>query len=215
MTLLYIQNDPRPSCRRAALKCDDASSNKCLREWSTRHLYYNIDKENHTCRNCIRKRYALAGGKAAAAVGKENGQIRRWIMAAATPEARNKAYATARAKGKRAFTSKAEDAVFERCVEWFGDVKRWRYITSDDGKRFNVDFYIPSIKTYVEVDGVYWHGLDRAYEELHPDQRSKFDRDRLLDEHCRHNQIRLVRILDIEVKDNRWSEIQRRIVTGQ
>lgn len=70
-------------------------SEKCLKEWTSRHLDSN-DKETHDCRNCIRKRYALKGGEAAAKVGKENGQIEFWRTSALTKEVRQKAKETFR-----------------------------------------------------------------------------------------------------------------------
>lgn len=71
--------------------------------------------------------------------------------------------------------------------------------------------FIPSINTYVEVDGSYWHGLDKPYEQLGVDQRKKFDNDRRLDEHCNQCGIRLVRITDSEVFIGDWGAIQKRI----
>jgi hypothetical protein len=184
-----------------------------MQTWTTHNIEGALERREHICRNCIRKRYALAGGKAAAEAGKTNGQIRTWIMAAASPEARLKAYATARAKGKRCFTSKVEDAVYEKCCEWFGEVERWRFITRDDGRRCNVDLYIPSLKTYVEVDGRYWHGLTKPYEELSPEIKAKYDNDRELDAHCQRIGIRLVRIIDNQVEAGDWSTIER-IIRG-
>lgn len=212
MTLLYIEENQHPSLRRAHLKCDDNSSEKCLNEWSTRHLYYNVEKSNHACRNCIRKRYASTAGKVAGRRAVESGQIKQFIQAAASPESRSKAQATSRAKGRRAFSSKVEDAVHAKCLEWFGEVRRWVYITRNDGKRASVDMFIPSISTYVEVDGSYWHGLDKPYEQLGDDQRKKFDNDRRLDEHCKQHGIRLVRIIDSEVFIGDWVAIQKRIM---
>ena len=213
MTLLYITDDPRPSCRRAVLKCDDGSSSKCLREWSTRHLYYNVERTHHVCRNCNRKRYASIGGKAAATVGKENGQIHSWIMAASSPAARNKARRTAQRKGRRAFSSKIEDKVYTKCCEWFGTVKRWRYITRDDGKRCSIDMYVPSIDTYIEVDGMYWHGLDRPYGQLTAEPRAKYDHDRRLDEYCQRAGLRLIRVTEQEVRAGEWVVIQQRLAS--
>ena len=101
--------------------------------------------------------------------------------------------------------------MYEKCTEWFKDVKRWRYITRNDGKRYNVDIYISDIDTFVEVDGVYWHGLDRPYDQLGPEQRGKFDHDRQLDDHCRQANIRLVRITDLEVKKGDWDQIRQKL----
>jgi len=210
MTVLYIELHRWPSCRRVHLQCDSQISEKCLRQWSTRHISYN-EKSFHECRNCIRKTYASIGGKAGGKVAVESGQIDDLIKIAASPKVRKKAYRTARKKGSRAFTSKVEDAVFLRCQEWFGEVKRWIYIKRNDGKNCNVDLYIPLIDTYIEVDGRYWHGLDRPYDELSPEIKAKYDHDRLLDSYCQESEIRLVRLTDREVQKGDWSAIRSKL----
>ncbi len=210
MTVLYTEPHKWPSLRRVHLKCDSQISPKCLIEWSTRHISYN-EKNFHECRNCIRKTYASLGGKAGGKVAVESGQINELIRIAASPKVRKKAYRTARKKGSRAFTSKLEDAVFLRCQEWFGEVKRWKYIKRSDGKNCNVDLYIPSIETYVEVDGRYWHGLDRPYNELSPEIKAKYNHDRLLDEHCKNANLRLIRLTEDEVRKEDWESIRSKL----
>lgn len=72
---------------------------------------------------------------------------------------------------------------------------------------FEIDFYVKSIDTYVQFDGVYWHGLDRPTSDI---ERSKSPRDKVIlstlkrDE--RQNEtflgagLRLVRVTDKEFK---------------
>ncbi len=81
-----------------------------------------------------------------------------------------------------------------------------------EDKRKSIDFHIKPLDFYIQVDGVYWHGLDRPFEEVmarsgkHGDIiRGKWLRDRLLDEQCRNKSIRLVRITDQEMNDPSWS----------
>ncbi len=210
MTALYIEPHKWPSLRRIRLKCDSQISSKCLIEWSTRHISYN-EKSFHECRNCIRKKYASQGGKAGGRAAVESGQINELIRIAASPKVRKKAYRTARKKGSRAFTSKLEDDVFLHCQKWFGEVKRWQYIKRSDGKNCNVDLYIPSIETFVEVDGRYWHGLDRPYDELSLEIKAKYDHDRLLDEHCNKSGIRLIRLNEDEVRKGDWQSIRSKL----
>jgi hypothetical protein len=153
-------------------------------------------------------------GKIAGKLAVKTGQIKQFIAAAATPEARQKAYETCRKKGIRAFTSKVEDSVYEILCERFGaeDVKRWKYITRSCGTKHNVDLFIISLNTYIEVDGEYWHGLDRPYEELPDAFRAKFDHDRALDTYCVQNAIKLVRVTDLEIKANGLNIIFDRLV---
>lgn len=61
--------------------------------------------------------------------------------------------------------------------------------------------------TYIQLDGVYWHGLDRSIEEL---MRSKSPRDKVIlgtvrrdaeqNEWCRASGTKMIRVTDIEYK---------------
>lgn len=61
---------------------------------------------------------------------------------------------------------------------------------------FDMDVFVRSIDTYVQFDGVYYHGLDRPYDRLSPEIRRKYDRDRLADARFVALGQRLVRITD-------------------
>lgn len=84
--------------------------------------------------------------------------------------------------------------------------------------RCSVDIYVTSIDTYVQLDGVYWHGLDRPLSELQElakenDQArvilEKYTRDRMLDEYCALHNIRLIRITDVEFINDQRSCLER------
>ena len=66
---------------------------------------------------------------------------------------------------------------------------------------FRIDFYVKSIATYVQLDGIYWHGLDKPYEQLVGTPKLKFDRDRLCDAHFAQKRMRLIRITDRDLKE--------------
>jgi hypothetical protein len=82
-------------------------------------------------------------------------------------------------------------------------------------KPWLIDAYIIDTQTYVEVDGVFWHGLDKHYDDLHPSGRAAYDRDRVQDEWFRAEGRRLVRVTDEEVlmcqELNDWSNILPRL----
>jgi hypothetical protein len=68
------------------------------------------------------------------------------------------------------------------------------------------DIHIPSIATFIQVDGEYWHGLDRPLEAIAASSRPQdvsihktHIRDREQNVHCQQHGIRLVRITDREV----------------
>lgn len=94
--------------------------------------------------------------------------------------------------------SKPEAALKRLLVERFGehDVEQQVPIQHGGPKSWLVDFYVKSIDTYIEMDGVFWHGLDKAYEDLHPRAREMYDRDRAQDAWFAGNGKKLVRVTD-------------------
>lgn len=98
--------------------------------------------------------------------------------------------------------SKPEDALYDFLCQSFGthDVVRQVQVP---GKRWLIDFYVKSIDVYVQLDGVYWHGLDRPIEEIaqHKTPRDrqihrKWLTDREQDEWFRAHRQNLVRVTD-------------------
>lgn len=99
--------------------------------------------------------------------------------------------------------SKAEDAFFNFLVQRFGEynVERQKKV-----KNWPIDLYVKSIDTYVQIDGVYWHGLDRALEEHQATSTlrskniiKKWHTDREQEQWFKGNDLRLLRITDIVV----------------
>jgi hypothetical protein len=103
-----------------------------------------------------------------------------------------------------AFSSKAEIMFCESLAQKFGHIIRQKHV-----HKWPIDVYIPSIDTYVQFDGVYWHGLDRPIEII---KESQGKRDQaiyhkwLIDQEqnewfASHN-LRLMRITDVEFKND-------------
>lgn len=74
---------------------------------------------------------------------------------------------------------------------------------------WSIDFYIKSIDTYIQFDGVYWHGLDRPIErivEYRTPQEKAIHKTYLRDQEqvqwFADNGLRLVRITDSQFKSN-------------
>lgn len=72
-------------------------------------------------------------------------------------------------------------------------------------RKWSVDFYIRSIDTYVQFDGVYWHGLDRPIEVIKSSMNKrdkaiydKWVKDREFDAYVAKRGLRLVRVTDKE-----------------
>lgn len=100
------------------------------------------------------------------------------------------------------WSSKAEARFGDLLRERFGEIKHQKWVNG-----WPIDFYIPSIDTYVQFDGVYWHGLDRPIElirasKLVRDQAivKKWETDRKQDEWFATQRLRLVRITDMDLR---------------
>lgn len=110
--------------------------------------------------------------------------------------------------------SKPEARFRKLLNEFFGPehVKIQRLIEG----HWSVDFYISSINTYVQFDGVYWHGLDRPIEEIAASNSrrdkaiyEKWLKDRKLDVYVLEHGMKLVRITDKEHLVNPMMCIQK------
>lgn len=114
-----------------------------------------------------------------------------------TPEAKRKRHQTMldnHSFGK----SKPEDRFYEHLVTMFDVVERQKRVLS-----WWIDFYVPSIDTYIQFDGEYWHGLDRSLEEIKKRRFKRdsmiehaYNRDRLQDAWFAERNLRLIRVTD-------------------
>jgi very-short-patch-repair endonuclease len=111
--------------------------------------------------------------------------------------------------------SSDEDRCYKALCDRFGvdDVERQVRIS---GKRWAIDFYVKSLDIYVQLDGVYWHALNRPFEEVakHKTKRDaqihkKYLIDRAQDAWFKAAGKRLVRITDMEFKQMGDSVLQR------
>jgi very-short-patch-repair endonuclease len=114
-----------------------------------------------------------------------------------TPEKCRQRHLTMKANGTY-FTSKPEEALYQYLVARFQHVERQVVVN-----QWPIDFYVVDIDAYVQLDGAYWHGLDRPIEEIAqfktPRDRTilrKFQIDREQDEWFRSTDRRLLRITD-------------------
>lgn len=97
-----------------------------------------------------------------------------------------------------------EDALYGLLCDTFGSDQIERQCLVN-GHR--VDFYVRSIDTYVELDGVYWHGLDRPLHEIRASDGPRdvgilrtYESDRHQDAWFSAHGMRLIRITDIEYR---------------
>lgn len=86
--------------------------------------------------------------------------------------------------------------------EHFSEVKHQKWCGG-----WPIDFYIPSIDTYIQFDGVYWHGLDRPIEVIRSSSKVrdqaivvKWETDRKQNAWFNEHARRLIRVTDEEFK---------------
>lgn len=84
--------------------------------------------------------------------------------------------------------------------------------------RWTVDFYVVPLDVYVELDGVYWHGLDRPMDVIErcgtlTDRKilGTWHKDRLQDAWFGDNGIRLIRITDKELRGYDDADVLERV----
>jgi hypothetical protein len=106
--------------------------------------------------------------------------------------------------------SKVEDNVYEILVRLYGinSVERQSLVNG-----WAIDFFIKPIDTYLQVDGVYWHGLDRDLEAIRASDayRDKYilkviQKDKEQNKWFAKNNVRLVRITDLQLKSKNIQE---------
>lgn len=70
--------------------------------------------------------------------------------------------------GGKVKRSKLEKQIFDLIKNTFPDAEHTRWLTLNDAT-YVFDVYVPSLKTFVEVNGDYWHLNPRLYEATHFD----------------------------------------------
>lgn len=194
---------PHGAFKLYVVKCDLQTSSKCKDTWLVRRG----SGKSHSCKPCHNAFIAAKGGAKGGPVSGRNavksGQFLKCLTLAHTPGAYEKGRVTRELKGVSAFTSKPEQVFYEECLKRYGRVDRWKFLKVT-GNHSCLDLYIPSCGVYIEVDGVYWHGLDRPYAQLEDRIKQKYNRDRALDAACSMGGIKLLRITDKQVLTGDW-----------
>lgn len=132
-------------------------------------------------------------------------QLPKTREACSSPAARKKAHETMKQNGTYG-KSNSEDECFKLLCNEFGEQNVQRQVVVNN---WPIDFYVKSIDTYVQFDGVYWHGLDRHIDEItkHKCPRDisihqKYLTDLKQNPWFETHEMKLVRITEIEFHDN-------------
>lgn len=126
---------------------------------------------------------------------------------------RRKAHETMKRRGTYG-KSRVEDRMHDALSAKFGQHDVARQIIVND--RWPIDFYVKSLDVYVQLDGVYWHGLDRPIDEIRAnsaprDQQivKKWETDRHQVAWFQEQGMRLVRVTDVELKSSMEKTLER------
>lgn len=122
-----------------------------------------------------------------------------------------------RQKALGVWSSKSENKFHAFLLTKFADADVIRQRRAP-GTRRPIDFFIESIETYIQFDGVYWHGLDRPIEVI-AQMKTKHDqeiyerryRDQEQNDWFEAQGLKLVRVTDIEFDELTPNEIWRKI----
>lgn len=114
-----------------------------------------------------------------------------------------KSHQTKKKRSRYNKSSILEDKIYNLLITSFNETDVERYASVNN---WSIDFYIKSINTYIQLDGTYWHGLDRPLEQimLFEHKRDKiiystYLRDLQQNEWFSSNNKKLIRILDTDV----------------
>lgn len=109
------------------------------------------------------------------------------------------------------YSSRHEDIMVECLQKLYGEVDTQKMVRGTVDRKtyiFAVDAYVPSIDTYFEMDGEFWHGLDKnSYDEIEYDEiKRRYRKDVAQNKWFAKKNMRLVRMTDKELekhmKDN-------------
>ena len=119
---------------------------------------------------------------------RENGRSEKSIAAN-----REKIYKSL-TSGEFSLSSKVEKEFVENCVKPLNIEFDTQHYIKDI--HHYCDVYIPSKNTIIEFQGDYWHGNPKKYtkDELSKFQLEKIEKDEILREYCKNNEIKLIEI---------------------
>lgn len=97
-------------------------------------------------------------------------------------------------------TSKLEKKFSKEFLDKLG-IKYEEQYEAKDIKRF-YDFYLPEHRVIIEIDGDYYHGYGKVYEEKTPMQKRNERVDKIKDEWALSHGIPLIRIWEHDINNN-------------
>lgn len=148
----------------------------------------------------------LVRNRKAGATRKANG----WKPSAATRAKLSSATSKAIAAGKYKVVSGLEDRVAEHVARWDLRYVRQFPFMDVDGRGYIADFWFPSLRAVLEVNGTFWHADPRVYPEpRHRMQHSRVAKDVMKRAYCDRQGIRYVVVWEMDFKADPDAAMQR------
>jgi len=96
-----------------------------------------------------------------------------------------------------------EPSLPEKLMAEYLDELNLKYETEYPLDNFHYDFYIKELNLLIEVDGDYWHGNPKFFNELDNIQRKNNGLDKVKNSVARQHDIRLIRFWEDDIKNNK------------
>lgn len=97
-------------------------------------------------------------------------------------------------------TSKLEEKFAKEFLDKLGIEYQYQYLASDIKRYY--DFYLPKQRILIEVDGDFYHGYGKVYEEMNPMQKKNHRVDEIKDRWAALHSIPLLRIWEHDIRTN-------------
>ena len=97
-------------------------------------------------------------------------------------------------------TSKLEERFAHDFLDKLGVEYQYQYYASDIKRYF--DFYLVNERVILEIDGDYFHGYGKLYEEMSPMQKKNYRVDNIKNEWAAKHSIPLIRIWEHDINNN-------------
>jgi hypothetical protein len=218
VTLVRIERVPRPhvnkrgilvnrSRKRFIVLCDS-----CHAEFTYGRT--SFDRKTHYCSRECRDNGLGHGGAAFTELTRTSLLRYGHEHPTKSPSVQKKRHDTMKRRGLYG-ASKVEDEFYRSLAQVFDRVERQVSVNT-----WQIDFRIVDLDLYVQFDGVYWHGLDRPLSVI-SEVRSPRDRkilykwnvDRRQDSWFQQQNLRLLRVTDVQFTSSAFGEIVERMRT--
>lgn len=226
--IVNIRSNGRPIQSRQLLVCCD----HCARTWYRRYLNTYVAQDHHFCSHACRNlspyvrekvkqtnlaRYGVEFSAQSDTIKSrtQSTMLMRYGVPLATDLPQFKRAQNTATARRKSHATKCRNGSYRRSrveIDLGDALSTVTVVKCQDFIRpkFSVDFYLPRFACYLQLDGVFWHGLDGTT--INGTCRrivdGKYRIDRELDSKTIESRIRLIRVTDVWYKENRNDAVQ-------